>query len=100
MEKQPDQASHRLLDPGQRLATIGAPASDTAAASALGIVLAARITPSGAHVVVLDAVPPFVKVFDRSGRLRSAFLMQGGGPSESVGPSAIGVAGDSAILVA
>lgn len=100
MEKQPDQASTRLLDPGQRLATIGAPASDTAAGSALGIVLAARITPGGAHVVVLDAVPPFVKVFDRSGGLRSAFLTQGGGPLESVGPSAIAVAGDSAILVA
>jgi hypothetical protein len=86
-----------FADPSRRLASIGTAGGDTS--SALGIVLSARITSSGDHIVVLDAVPPFIKVFERSGRLRSAFLRQGGGPSESVGPASLAVSGDSVVLV-
>lgn len=97
--RNPNSGGDPFTAPAQRLLSIGGAAADTATGSALGIVLAARITASGEHVVVLDAVPPFVKVFDRSGQLRTAFLGQGGGPSESVGPSALAVSGDSTILV-
>lgn len=98
--RNPNSGDNPFMAPAQRLLSIGGAAADTVTGSALGIVLAARITPSGEHIVVLDAVPPFVKVFERSGRLRAAFLGQGGGPSESVGPSALAVSGDSTILVA
>lgn len=61
-------------------------------------VVAGRVTPSGNHVVLLDAQPPFIKVFRRSGELRSAFLPRGGGPVESRGLLAIAVSGDSLVL--
>jgi hypothetical protein len=67
---------------------------------ALGKVVAARMTSDGKHVVVLDFVTPYIKVFDARGRLQAAFLEQGGGPEEARRPTALGVAGDSLILVA
>ncbi|HEX6036819.1 hypothetical protein [Longimicrobium sp.] len=70
------------------------------AQGALGKVVAARVTDGGRHVVVLDFVAPFVKVFDGRGRLESAFVGTGGGPAEARHPSALAVAGDSLVLVA
>lgn len=67
---------------------------------ALGRVMAARITDGARHVVVLDFVPPFVKVFDRTGNLRAAFLQKGEGPGEARRPGALAVSGDSLVLVA
>lgn len=67
--------------------------------AALGSVTAARVTDSGRHVVVLDFVAPFIKVFDRSGRFQAAFLDKGGGPGEARGPTALAVSGDSLVLV-
>lgn len=66
----------------------------------IGMVLAARFTESGEHVVVLDFAPPYVKVFRRDGTLERAFLTAGGGPREMDRPSALAVAGDSLVLVA
>jgi hypothetical protein len=66
----------------------------------IGMVLAARFTESGEHVVVLDFAPPYVKVFRRDGTLERAFLTAGGGPREMRHPAALAVAGDSLILVA
>lgn len=73
---------------------------DTTRRATLGIIVAARVTDDGRHVVVLDGVPPFVKVFDRHGRLRSAFLEKGGGPQEMNGPAALATSPGSTILVA
>ena len=66
----------------------------------LGLIVAARVTEGGRHVVVLDFVPPFVKVFDGGGRLQHAFLKSGQGPGEARHPIALAVSGDSAVLVA
>jgi len=68
--------------------------------AALGQVMAARLTEGGYHLVVLDFVPPFVKVYDRAGRFRTAFMGRGGGPGEGRSPTALAVSGDSLILVA
>jgi hypothetical protein len=68
--------------------------------AALGHVVSARVTDGGRHVVVLDFVSPFVKVFDGGGRFQAAFLEKGGGPGEARQPSALAVAGDSLVLVA
>ncbi|HST59941.1 MAG TPA: hypothetical protein VLK84_14650 [Longimicrobium sp.] len=66
----------------------------------IGMVLAARLTESGEHVVVLDFAPPYVKVFRRDGTLERAFLTAGDGPGEMRYPSALAVAGDSLVMVA
>lgn len=68
--------------------------------AAIGLVVAARLTESGDHVVVLDFAPPYVKVFRRDGTLEGAFLTAGGGPLEMRHPSALAVAGDSLLMVA
>jgi hypothetical protein len=65
----------------------------------IGIVLGARIVGGGRAIAVLDAVPPHVKVLDREGRLRSAFLTRGGGPNETRFPSSLAASGDTAVLV-
>jgi hypothetical protein len=75
-------------------------AEDTPRDGVLAVVTAARITPDARHVVVLDAVPPFVKVFDGEGKLYSAFLRKGGGPGEATFPTALATLGDSLILIA
>lgn len=90
----------RLLEDRSRHAVhIGLP-SDTSRAATLGIVAAARVTASGNHIVILDVVPPFVKVFTRTGALRGAFLERGPGPGELRVPAALATAGDTALLVA
>jgi hypothetical protein len=70
------------------------------AEAAIGRVIAARMTEGGRHVVVLDFVDPFIKVFDGRGRFQTAFLKRGGGPGESRGPDALATSGDSLVLVA
>ena len=65
----------------------------------IAFVVAARMTEGARHVVVLDAAPPFVKVFGRDGRLQAAFVGQGVGPGELRAPAALATSGDSAILV-
>lgn len=59
----------------------------------------AEFTPSGEHIVVLDNVAPFVRVFSRDRRTAHAFLGKGGGPSEASSPYAL-AAKDDRILVA
>lgn len=65
----------------------------------LGRIVAARLTRGGSHVVVLDFVAPYVKVFDSRGRFVRAFVGEGGGPGEARFPTAIGTAGDSLVLL-
>jgi hypothetical protein len=66
----------------------------------LGRIVAARLTNGGSHVVVLDFVAPYIKVFDSDGRFVRAFVAEGGGPGEARFPTAIGTAGDSLVLLA
>jgi hypothetical protein len=68
--------------------------------AALGRVVSARLTAGAKHVVVLDNVAPFVKVFDGAGRFKTAFMNTGRGPGEARRPSALAVSGDSLLLVA
>lgn len=65
----------------------------------LGIITSARVSESGRHIVVLDFVDPYVKVFDARGRFVRAFLRSGRGPGEARFPFALAVSGDTAILV-
>lgn len=92
-------APRALADPAAHVAHIGLD-EDAPAEATIGRVVAARLTDGGRHVVVLDFVAPFVKVFDGRGRFVSAFLRKGGGPGESRGPTALAAAGDSLVLVA
>ena len=66
----------------------------------IAFVVAARMTEGARHVVVLDAAPPYVKVFGRDGRLAAAFARKGAGPGELQAPAALATSGDTAILVA
>ncbi|CAN5596853.1 hypothetical protein BH23GEM10_BH23GEM10_10880 [soil metagenome] len=59
----------------------------------------AEFTPSGEHVVVLDDVAPFVRIFTRDGRAGHAFLGEGGGPGEARNPHAL-AASENRILIA
>lgn len=65
----------------------------------LGRIVAARLTDGGAHVVVLDFVAPYVKVFDSRGHFVRAFVQPGSGPREARLPTALGTSGDSLILL-
>jgi hypothetical protein len=40
----------------------------------------------GEHVAVLDADPPFIRLFDKGGQLERALVRRGQGPGESNGP--------------
>ena len=85
----------RFARPEERLLTI-----QPSGPGEIAFVVAARMTEGARHVVVLDAAPPFVKVFDRNGRLRAAFARKGSGPGEIEAPAALATSGDTAILVA
>lgn len=65
----------------------------------LGRIVAARLTDGGAHVVVLDFVAPYVKVFDSRGHFVRAFVQPGSGPREARLPTALGTSGDSLVLL-
>ncbi len=98
-------------DGGERGARLAFPAEQTGGVrvgsvesadpdATIGMVVAARFTEGGEHVVVLDFTPPFVKVFRRDGTLERAFVTAGDGPREMRHPMALAVAGDSLVLVA
>ena len=63
----------------------------------IGTVSAARFSPAGSRVVVLDAVAPHVKVFDRAGSFLTSFGKRGRGIF-STAPSTLGLT-DSLIFV-
>jgi hypothetical protein len=71
----------------------GAPGGEIANATG------ARISPDGRVIAVLDRDPPFVKLFDREGKLTASFLGRGQGPGEAMHPVTVAVS-DSLIVVA
>lgn len=86
-------------DSTAHLVRVGLGADSTESPEWFSYVFDARLTPSGSHIVVLDRSPPFIRVFDRSGRLVNSFLERGGGPTESYRPLALAVGSDSLIAV-
>lgn len=91
-------ADRLFADPARHLMDTGV-REDVRRDAALGIVTAARVSESGRHVVVLDFVDPYVKVFDGQGRFERAFLRPGRGPGEARFPFALALSGDTAIFV-
>lgn len=91
-------ADRLFADPARHLMDTGV-REDARREATLGIVTAARVSESGRHVVVLDFVDPYVKVFDGRGRFVRAFLHPGRGPGEARLPFALAVSGDTAIFV-
>jgi hypothetical protein len=73
---------------------------DERADATLGLITVARLSENGRHVVILDFVAPYVKVFDGTGRFERAFLHSGSGPGEARFPLALAVSGDTTIFVA
>lgn len=89
-------AAGLLANPDRHLLTIGLGRAPSTAV--FSTIVAARLTEDGEHVVVLDAAPPFVRVFDRRGGAGPSFLGGGSGPLEARLPSALAVSG-SAVFV-
>lgn len=58
----------------------------------------ARFTPNGHHIVILDASPPYVRIFDREGVLERALVPEGDGPTEARNPYSIAVTDSSFAL--
>jgi len=65
----------------------------------LGRARYARLLAGGAGVVVADFAAPFLRVFDRRGRLVATALPRGSGPWEARSVWALAVSGGNAILV-
>lgn len=61
-------------------------------------VMDARLTPNGHHIVILDASPPYVRIFDREGVLERALVPEGDGPAEARSPHSIAVTDSSFAL--
>lgn len=64
----------------------------------LGMIASAKFV--GHYIVVLDVMPPFLKLFDSSGTFIKSFANKGGGPGEMENPVAMTARGDTAITVA
>ncbi len=65
----------------------------------VGHPIGAALTRDGQWLAVLDAHPPFVKVVDKEGSVRSAFLPKGSGPGESLLPVSLTWLPDEVLLV-
>ncbi len=85
-----------LLGSGVR---IGAQVDPGSEAEAFLRIQDAQFTPDGRSIVVLDASPPFVRVFNRDGSLETAFVPRGGGPGEAEFPGALAVSSDRLLLL-
>ncbi len=69
-------------------------------AQAIGSVMAARITPDGSRIVVLDREPPYLKVFRRDGSLEGQYVARGSGPQEMSEVATLAVDDERAFIVA
>lgn len=58
-----------------------------------------RITPDGQHLVILDAAPPYLRVFDRTGAIVTAAVGGGKGPLEMTDPHSLAVTNGSVAIV-
>lgn len=97
--EKPEQSRTITIPDLRGIATAITTVSDSAAAvSQLGMVASARFV--GTHLVALDIMPPFVKVYDSAGRFVHAFGEKGDGPREIGNPIAIAAVGDSALMTA
>jgi hypothetical protein len=60
--------------------------------------ISARILRGGEAIAVLDDQPPFLKIYDRHGRLLHSAFPRGGGPGEAERLYSLAVLGDSLLL--
>jgi hypothetical protein len=61
--------------------------------------MAARITPDGSRIVVLDREPPYLKVFRRDGGLEGQYVARGSGPHEMSEVATMAVDNERAFIV-
>jgi hypothetical protein len=73
--------------------------SDSTGVQEFSRVTGARIAASGRYLAVVDAAPPFVRVFDLVNDSAWAFGRYGGGPGELGGAPTADFLGDSALVV-
>ena len=85
-----------LLGSGVR---IGAQVDPGSEAEAFARIRDAQLTPDGRFIVVLDASPPFVRVFNPDGSLETAFVARGEGPGEAELPDALAVSNDRILML-
>ena len=85
-----------LLGSGVR---IGAQVDPGSEAEAFARIRDAQLTPDGRFIVVLDASPPFVRVFNPDGSLETAFVARGEGPGEAELPEALAVSNDRILVL-
>lgn len=71
----------------------------SAADPQIGEVRAARLTPRGKSIIVLDRYAPHVRVFSLTGKRILAFGMTGDGPGELRNPLYLALSGDSVAAV-
>lgn len=81
----------------QRFRTLGDDYAEDEAVVAR--VAGARLTSDGNRVVLLDNVPPFVKVFSADGSFVRGFLRRGEGPGEARAPFGVATASGGRVLV-
>lgn len=94
---EPSEPLARALD-SLTFRTIGSPEGDGSATDLFAEVLDVRAAPDGERLAILDAYPPFVRVYDRNGDRRRAFVEEGAGPGEARDPYAL-AASDSGLLL-
>ena len=78
---------------------IGAQVDPGSEAEAFLWIRDAQFTPDGRFIVVLDASPPFVRVFNPDGSLETAFVPHGEGPGEAERPEALAVSNDRILVL-
>jgi hypothetical protein len=68
-------------------------------AGSIGRVIAARVTPDTRHVAIVDFSPPYLRVFDRTGRVTHQAVERGGGPTELRGAVSLAATDDRALVL-
>lgn len=85
----------QILKAGPATVRIG---SATDSIGAFRWIAAARLSPDGSRIAVLDSDPPFLRVFAADGRPLAALVQQGHGPTEATNPAALGLSAGEAVL--
>ncbi len=78
---------------------IGLEIQASSEAEAFANIVDAQLSPDGRFIVALDIVPPYVRVFDSTGVLQTAFVPGGEGPGEARDPVSLTVSNEQVLLV-
>lgn len=88
-------ALEQLLATGPATVRIGSAADSI---SAFRRIAAARLSPDGSRIGVLDRDPPFLRLIAADGRPVASVVQRGQGPTESTDPAALALSSDAAVL--